>query len=103
MHIRNYHAEMMQRAIASMELVPQAERDISSLTVCLAPDGLARFKRRIQEFQRELLELAEQEPVRSQAVQINFQLFPLSEAIAPRRRGARGSGKSVGVREDGDG
>ncbi len=103
MHIRNYHTEMMQRAIASMELVPQAERDISSLTVCLAPDGLARFKQRIQEFQRELLELAEREPARSQAVQINFQLFPLSEAVVPRRRRRRGAGKSGEVREESDG
>lgn len=102
MHIRNYHAEMMRRATEAMELVPQAERDISSLTVCLAPDGLARFKQRIQAFQRELLELAEHEPARSQAVQINFQLFPLSESIAPRRRAARGAGRSVEVREESD-
>jgi len=102
MHIRNYHAEMMRRAIEAMEIVPQAERDISSLTVCLAPDGLARFKQRIQEFQRELLELAEREPARSQAVQINFQLFPLSETLAPRRRAARGSRPSVEVREEND-
>jgi uncharacterized protein (TIGR02147 family) len=102
MHIRNYHAEMMQRAIEAMELVPQAERDVSSLTLCLAPDGLARFKQRIQEFQRELLELAEREPTRSQAVQINFQLFPLSEAIAPRRRAARGPARPVVMEEEND-
>jgi uncharacterized protein (TIGR02147 family) len=89
MHLRNYHAQMMERAAAAIELVPQKERDISSLTLCLGPDGLQRFKLRIQEFQRELLELAERETERSQAVQVNFQLFPLSEAIAPRRRGAR--------------
>ena len=101
MHIRNYHAEMMRRAAEAIELVPQQERDISSLTVCLAQGGLARFKQRIQEFQRELLELAEHEPARSQAVQINFQLFPLSEVIVPRRRAARG-GKSAGAQEKDD-
>ena len=65
-------------------------------------DGLARLKQRIQEFRRELIELAEREPAHSQVVQLNLQLFPLSEAIAPRRRAARGSGKSVEVREDDD-
>jgi uncharacterized protein (TIGR02147 family) len=81
MNIRNYHAEMLRRAIEAIELVPAKERDISSLTMCLGPDGLARFKRRIAEFQQELIDLAERETDRSQAVQVNFQLFPLSESI----------------------
>jgi uncharacterized protein (TIGR02147 family) len=89
MNIRNYHAEMMRRATEAMELVPAAERDISSLTLCLADDGLARLKQRIQEFRRELIELAERETERGQAVQLNFQLFPLSAQTLPRRRGAK--------------
>jgi uncharacterized protein (TIGR02147 family) len=89
MNIANYHAEMMRRATAAMELVPAAERDISSLTLCLGPEGLARIKRRIQEFRRELIELAENQTERSQAIQLNFQLFPLSIPISPQRLGAR--------------
>jgi len=83
MHITNYHREMMQRATASMELVPAAGRDISSLTMCLGPDGIARLKQRIQEFRRELVELAEAEvdASRDQVVQLNLQLFPLTEHI----------------------
>ena len=83
MHITNYHAEMMQRAAASMATVPAPERDISSLTLCLGPLGLTRLKERIQAFRRELLELAESEAVPSQVVQVNFQLFPLTQATAP--------------------
>jgi uncharacterized protein (TIGR02147 family) len=89
MNIRNYHAEMMCRATEAMELVPAAERDITSLTLCLSADGFARLKQRIQEFRRELIELAGSETERSQALQVNFQLFPLSIPIAPRRRGSR--------------
>ncbi len=85
MNIRNYHAEMMRRATAAMELFPAAERDISSLTLCVGPAALAQIKQRIKEFRRELLELAEGESQRSQALQINFQLFPLSAPISPRR------------------
>ena len=86
MNIRNYHVEMLRRASHAIEAVPAKERDISSLTLCLGPDGLARFKKRIAEFQRELIELAEQETERSQAVQVNFQLFPLSDSIAEKKR-----------------
>ena len=82
MHITNYHAEMMQRATAAMTLVPARERDISSLTLCLGSEGIARVKERIQAFRRELLELAESDPRPSQVVQVNFQLFPLSRDTA---------------------
>jgi uncharacterized protein (TIGR02147 family) len=83
-HITNYHAEMMRRATLAMTSVPAAERDISSLTLCLGPDGLAALKGRIQALRRELLELSEREAEPSQVVQLNFQLFPLSEAVEPR-------------------
>ena len=81
----------MQRATLAMELVPAAERDISSLTLCLGADGLAQLKARIQAFRRELIELCEHEQERTQVVQVNFQLFPLSARMSPRGRGAKGA------------
>ena len=89
MNIRNYHAEMMRRATDAMELVPAAERDITSLTLCLGSDGFAHVKQRIQEFRRELIEFADRETERGQALQLNFQLFPLSLPISPRLRGSK--------------
>lgn len=77
-HLRAYHRVMLERAAASLDLVSAAERDISSLTVCLGPRGLARFKERIARFRRELLELSALEDDPEQVVQLNFQLFPLS-------------------------
>jgi uncharacterized protein (TIGR02147 family) len=79
LHIRNYHRTMMERAIESMDSVPAAERDISSITMCLSTDGLAHLKQRIQRFRRELLEIASLEQAPEQVVQVNFQLFPLSK------------------------
>jgi uncharacterized protein (TIGR02147 family) len=97
MHITNYHAEMMRRAAAAMELVPAASRDISSLTFCVGPEGLAKLKKRIQEFRRELIELVEAEADRGQVLQLNLQLFPLSKpVVGPRRAG----GKSVKEERD---
>ena len=85
LHITNYHAEMMRRATQAMELVPAAQRDVSALTMCASPATLARLKKRIQEFRRELIALveAEAEQDRTQVVQLNFQLFPLSVADEP--------------------
>jgi uncharacterized protein (TIGR02147 family) len=80
LHITNYHRTMLERAAESIDLVSPADRDISSLTLCLGEDGLRRVKERIQRFRRELLELStlEEDPV--QVVQVGFQLFPLSTA-----------------------
>jgi uncharacterized protein (TIGR02147 family) len=89
MNIRNYHAEMMQRATQAIDLVPAAERDISSLTMCLGADGVARLKARVQAFRRELIELFEHERERDQVVQLNFQLFPLSVRTSPPEGGAK--------------
>lgn len=85
LHIGAFHRAMMQRAIESIDLVPAAERDISSLTLCLGRGGLKTLKERLQRFRRELLELSALEGDPEQVVQVNFQLFPLS------RGGKRGS------------
>jgi uncharacterized protein (TIGR02147 family) len=79
LHIRNYHRMMMGRAAESMDLVAAPERDISALTLCLGDGGLARLKQRLQHFRRELLELSALEEDPMQVVQLNFQLFPLSQ------------------------
>jgi uncharacterized protein (TIGR02147 family) len=78
LHIVNYHRTMLERAGQSLDLVAPADRDISSLTLCLGDDGVRRIKERIQRFRRELLELAMLEDDPSQVVQVNFQVFPLT-------------------------
>jgi uncharacterized protein (TIGR02147 family) len=90
-HIASYHSGMLERALAAIDLVPAAERDISALTVCVGAAGLGRLKQRIQAFRRELLELAEREDERCQVVQVNIQLFPLSSAGASTPARARGA------------
>lgn len=79
LHIGNYHRMMMERATASIDEVPAPKRDISSLTLCMSADGLRRLKERIARFRRELLELSELENDPREVVQVNFQLFPLTD------------------------
>jgi uncharacterized protein (TIGR02147 family) len=87
LHIVAFHRAMTQRAIESIDLVPAAERDISSLTLCLGRGGLLTLKTRLQRLRRELLELSALETDPEQVVQVNFQLFPLSRS--PKRGGNR--------------
>jgi uncharacterized protein (TIGR02147 family) len=77
-HVVNYHRAMMARASEAIDRVPREEREISSVTLCVSHDVLLRLKERIRDFRRELLQLAELEGNPERVVQINFQLFPLS-------------------------
>lgn len=78
MYMASFHCAMMDHAKGSIDRTPRHQRDISSLTLCLAPGGIERVKLAVQRFRRELLELSELEDDPRQVVQMNFQLFPLS-------------------------
>lgn len=75
----NYHQEMLTRAIEAMTSVPQAERDVSSLTVCVKTSTVAEIKRRIHAFNEELLALCDADQDPELVVQIGLQCFPLSK------------------------
>jgi uncharacterized protein (TIGR02147 family) len=82
-HVIRYHRAMLERASEALELIPRPEREISSLTLCVSEETRELLCRRINEVRRELLQLAEADGNPERVVQINFQLFPLSD-----RRGA---------------
>lgn len=74
----NYHQEMLTRAGEAMTTVPQAERDVSSLTVCIKASTVAEIKRRIHAFNEELLALCDADDEPEIVFQIGMQCFPLS-------------------------
>lgn len=76
--LSEYHRTMIESAKSSIALVPSEERDISALTLCLSEKGLARVKQRLAAFREELLSLAAESQEGQQVVQLNMQLFPLT-------------------------
>ncbi len=79
LYIRNYHTEAMQRAANAMQTVPAEERYISALTLSASPATLADVRRRVIEFRQELAALCDADPTPNQIIQLNLQLFPLSQ------------------------
>ena len=79
LHVRNYHRALLERAAAAMEIVPNTERDISSLTFTADDETLGEVKRRIQAFRRDLIAYVTERPG-ARVVQLNLQLFPLSHS-----------------------
>lgn len=78
-HIGEYHRVMMQRAAESIDLVPAADRDISSLTLCVDAGKLQEIKAQLAVLRQSLLALADDSSDPARVIQINFQLFPLSQ------------------------
>jgi uncharacterized protein (TIGR02147 family) len=82
--VANYHKAMMQRASESIERFPASERDISSLTLSVSSETYAAMIDKLREFRKEILDFADADKNPDKAVQMNFQLFPLSVSFKKR-------------------
>lgn len=78
LYIRNYHAEMMDRAVRAMHDIAPEERYVSALTLSASPATAEEVRRRVMELRRELVALCDADPEPAQIIQLNLQLFPLS-------------------------
>lgn len=79
--IYRYHQAMINKAKESLNETDPMNRDISSLTFALSYPLFKKIKSKIQEFRREILELASQNQNAEVVYQLNIQLFNLSEIL----------------------
>lgn len=84
-HLGNYHRQMIQRAAESLDTIPRAQRDISSVTLAVDETTLGQIVDAIAGFRRQLLELAATTPEPTRVVQVNLQLFPLTRDTKNQR------------------
>lgn len=85
-HLAEYHRAMLARASESIDLFSRDEREIASLTLCVDEAMLPSLKLRLQTFRRELMQQAEANGAPQRVVQINFQLFPLSQSVGKEKK-----------------
>jgi uncharacterized protein (TIGR02147 family) len=78
----NYHRTMLERAIRALDELSREERDISTLTLCVAASAVEDLKERVRAFRRELLAFAEDDPHPERVIQVNFQIFPLTQGAS---------------------
>ncbi len=74
-----FHRAMMDLASQAIDTVDRADRDLSSLTLCVPNKQIAEIKSRIQDFRRELLKFSTTGEDPGQVVQLNMQFFPVSK------------------------
>lgn len=78
-HITRYHRVMLERASQAIDEFPASDRDLSALTCCVDAGTLPVLRAMIADFRRQCVALAEQSRRPAQVIQLNIQLFPLSD------------------------
>lgn len=76
--VRKRHAQILNKALASLEAHSVDERDFTAMTMAIDPRLLPEAKKRIAAFRRELCQFLESGK-RKQVYELSIQLFPLSE------------------------
>jgi uncharacterized protein (TIGR02147 family) len=79
--VANFHQNMGRLAIEALDRIPREERNISSSTIFITRETFDAIRKRIEEFRKELLGLAEAGQQGERVYQLNFQLFPVSKSI----------------------
>jgi uncharacterized protein (TIGR02147 family) len=77
--VKNYHHQMIRMAGTALDYLPAAKRDVSSITIPIHARDFAKLKEQIQLMRKELLNLAAEPGAGEDVVQVNIQLFPLTE------------------------
>jgi uncharacterized protein (TIGR02147 family) len=77
-YVANYHREVSRLSENVYDLWPKEERDVSSLTLGINPKDAERIKTRIQEFRKEILDIARMSDEADRVMQLNIQFFPVS-------------------------
>ena len=86
-HLRTYHRTMIAHALSSYDRLPKSARSISAITFTVDEGGIERLRTAVAEIRRDLLKAAEAEPHPRRVVQMNFQIFAVSELQEPEPEG----------------
>lgn len=75
---RNLQRQVLQQALAALDLVPLELRDQSSMTMSIDTDRLEEAVKKITEFRRELCSFLESGKKKDEVFQLSISLFPVT-------------------------
>ncbi len=73
-----YHQNLLELSASALTQIPQAERDVSALTLGIRADSLPQIKRKVQEFRQDILKLVSTDTEPEKVVLLNIQLLPVT-------------------------
>lgn len=83
--VLEFQRQTMRLAIDLLDLVPRAERDVSTLTLPASKARMEELRDRIRRFRQETMAWARDLPEEDCVVQLNLQLLPVAEVRSSRR------------------
>lgn len=83
--VMNFHLDNLDLAKEKINSCPREERDISTLIVGLSEKGFSKYKKEVQKFRKALLAIADEEQDIDRVYHMNFQLYPVTTPIKPRK------------------
>lgn len=75
--VREFHKQMIHRALVAIDRLPVVRRDISALTLSLDEQGFRRLKEKIADFRASLNAELSGQPKADKVIQVTIQAFPL--------------------------
>jgi len=79
LNVVNYHKQVSKLAEDAFDRCSKDIRDISALTLGINKADFKRIKARIQEFRKEIMDIAKNSENDDRVYQLNFQFFPVSK------------------------
>lgn len=76
-NIRNFHREMIHKALESIESLSSEERELGGVTIPLSRESYDKVKKKLHKIRREIAADFSDEPDAEKIFQLNFQLFPI--------------------------
>lgn len=76
--IRQFHKQVIEKALSAIETVPVSEREYISSTIAIKKSDLPKLKEHLREMRNLILSEAENTVSPEEVYQLNIQLFPLT-------------------------
>ncbi|MDD5674302.1 MAG: TIGR02147 family protein [Chitinivibrionales bacterium] len=76
--VRTFQKATIELAESALDRIPKEERDISTVTVSVSREGMAKLKEKLAKVRREILEIAHQEKAATRTYHVNLALFPIT-------------------------
>jgi len=77
-HIREYHNQMLVKAVEALKDQSANKRDFSGMTIAINQKQLPMVREKIKAFKKELSQCLNQDPDKDQVYQLNIQFFSLT-------------------------
>lgn len=79
--ILSYHRQMINLAISAMDQISSEDRDISAITIGVSQSLKNQMFEELNRLRKKFLDLAKKEKTPDEIMQLNLQIFPISERI----------------------